>query len=336
MLLKHGWLVLAIAAFILLSGCALDRECSAPSDCNESATCLDGACVLKPGCEFDNPPCEQDYVCTNNTCVLKPGCDYNNPPCPSDFDCLNNTCVKKQGCLYGNPPCDQSHDCISNECVLKQGCDYNNPPCGSDYNCISNQCILKPGCQYNNPPCNTGYVCRSNQCLRFLTPTERSEILGFVSSFEASRNQQVQYSSGYGAEEACRRFTGIYYYKQSTGKDTLTLQDAAIACQMVNTNNPGACGYPALVGGTLQFGLDTFNIENNLTAFHLAFSDMTPENTVGKLAEARGYVLGARASASSAAASLLRYDLSCAECLGICPLVPYDIASLDAAAGRLH
>ncbi|MCX6778287.1 MAG: hypothetical protein NT157_05395 [Candidatus Micrarchaeota archaeon] len=105
---------------------------------------------------------------------------------------------------------------------------------------------------------------------------------------------------------------------------------------MVNTDSPGACGYPTRLEGTLQFGIDTFNIDNNLTAFFQAISVMTPENTVGKLAEAKEYVLGARASAASAAASLLRWDVSCTECIGICPVMPYDLNSLDAAAERLH
>ena len=86
----------------------------------------------------------------------------------------------------------------------------------------------------------------------------------------------------------------------------------------------------------MQFGIDTFNIGNNLTAFYRAVSGMTPENTVGRLAEAKVYVLGARASAASAAASLLRWDVSCAECIGICPVMPYDLGSLDAAAERLR
>ncbi|MFH1448543.1 MAG: hypothetical protein ABIG39_06800 [Candidatus Micrarchaeota archaeon] len=406
---KHEWFFLIIAAVILFSGCSgLKKECAITTDCNASATCVNGTCVLRPGCDYDNPPCDSDYECKNNSCVKKAGCLYNNPSCDYDFDCVNNECVKKHGCKYQNPPCGFGSDCINNTCIRKLGCDYDNPtcgstsdcinntcmrkagcfydnppcdsdsncknntcikklgcefnnpacasdfdcknntcvkktgcayqnpPCGSSFLCISNQCVLRPGCDYDNPPCSTGYVCKSNQCLRQLTLTEKEEILGLVSAFNASRNKIVQYSSGYGAEEACKRFTGIYYYKQTTGKNTLTLIDATIACQMVNTDMPGVCGYPTRVEGTLQFGIDTFNIDNNLTAFYQTISALTPENTVGKLAEAKGYVLGARASAASSAASLLRWDVSCTECIGTCPVMPYDLNSLDAAAERLH
>ena len=304
--------------------------------CGSGSDCINSTCIRKLGCAYDNPTCGSTSVCINNSCARKPGCSYSNPPCGSDSTCQNNTCIKKPGCEFNNPACASDFDCMNNTCVKKIGCAYQNPACGSSFLCISNQCIKKPGCDYDNPPCSMGHVCQSNQCLRQLTATEKEDILGFVSAFNASRNTLVPYSSGYGAEEACRRFTGIYYYKQTTGKDTLTLADAAIDCQMVNTDSPGACGDPARISDTLQFGIDTFNIDSNMTSFFQAISDITLENTAGKLAEAKGYILGARASAASAGASMLRYDLSCAECIGICPVVPYDLSSLDSAAERLQ
>ncbi len=304
--------------------------------CGPSSVCINNTCMRKAGCFYENPKCASHSDCINNTCIRKPGCEFDNPACASDSECLNNTCAKKTGCEFNNPPCALDSDCKNNTCIRKVGCTYDNPPCGPSFDCISNECVLKPGCDYNNPPCGTGYVCKNNQCFRQLSSAEKEEILGLVSAFNASRNKPVQYSSGYGAEEACKRFTGIYYYKETTGRDTLTLADAAIACQMVNTDTPGACGYPTRVEGTLQFGIDAFNIDNNLTAFFNAISVLTPENTAGKLAEAKGYVLGARAGAASAAASMLRWDASCTECIGICPAMPYDLGSLDAAAERLH
>jgi hypothetical protein len=406
---RHICIFLIIAAVILFPGCSgIKKECALTTDCNASAMCVNGTCLLRPGCTYNNPSCESDYNCENNTCVKKAGCLFDNPPCDDDYVCANNECVKKQGCKYQNPSCEFGSDCVNNMCVKKLGCAYSNPVCGSNstcvnntctrkagcyynnpscgldsdcknntcikklgcefnnpacasdfecqnntcikkigcayqnpscgssYNCISNQCVKKPGCDYDNPPCNTGYVCRSNQCLRQLSLTEKEEILGLVSVFSASRNIQVQYSSGYGAEEACERFTGIYYYREATGRETLTISDAQNACQMINTANPGACGYPVLIEGTLQFGIDTFNMDNNLTKFSQALSVLTPENTAGKLAEAKGYVLATKASATSSKGSLLRYDYSCGECLGICPIMPYNFSALDAAAERLQ
>ena len=318
-------------ACIKKHGCDYDNP-----PCGNSSDCINNTCVRKIGCAYNNPACGSTAECINNTCVKKAGCFYDNPPCGSDSNCQNNTCIKKPGCEFNNPPCASDFDCKNNTCVKKVGCAYQNPPCGPSFDCISNQCVKKPGCDYDNPPCNTGFVCKSNKCHRQLTPTEKDEILGLVSAFNASRNKPVQYSSGYGAEEACKRFTGIYYYKQMTGRDTLTLSDATTACQMVNTDNPGACGYPVRVEGTLQFGIDTFNIDNNLTAFYKAISALTLENAVSKLAEAKGYILQARTSAASALESPLRYDVSCKDCIGICPVMPYDLNSLDSAAERLH
>ncbi len=56
--------------------------------------------------------CGDDRECSNNVCVLKSGCQYNNPSCDSEFDCVSNNCVPKTTgdyCIGTEPP-----ECISN------------------------------------------------------------------------------------------------------------------------------------------------------------------------------------------------------------------------------
>jgi len=70
----------------------------------------EGQCINDSGCPANNS-------CTNNFCVLKQGCQYDNPKCGGGFACVNNGCVQNKGCAYNNPACDDGFKCIDNACV---------------------------------------------------------------------------------------------------------------------------------------------------------------------------------------------------------------------------
>jgi len=156
----------ASKSIIVESG--VEFNCNLPGDlCSSNQNCINGQCVLKSGCIYNNPACDDRHDCISNDCVLKKGCQYDNPSCDENHNCINNQCVLKPGCQYNNPPCGNRYDCISNSCVLKKGCDYENPSCDSNHICIKNACILKDGCKYHNPDCSgfmeTCYV-GENKC----------------------------------------------------------------------------------------------------------------------------------------------------------------------------
>lgn len=60
----------------------------------------------------DAVPCGNDYTCDIDKCVLKSGCQYNNPSCDSNYDCINNECIPKTTGEYCDPSTDDSY-CLS-------------------------------------------------------------------------------------------------------------------------------------------------------------------------------------------------------------------------------
>jgi hypothetical protein len=169
----------------------------------------------------------------------------------------------------------------------------------------------------------------------FPSASDLGQVNSFVKAFNDSRNVRVRYSGNFGAEDACKQLTGIGPLKQSMGRDVLTLESATLACQIVNAETLSACGDPTIVYGTLYFGTDVYNMDHNLSEYTHAMSNMTLENGLDNLLAAKGYIEKTKASASSAAASKLRWDSSCRDCVGACPVIPYNISALDSAISSL-
>jgi hypothetical protein len=165
----------------------------------------------------------------------------------------------------------------------------------------------------------------------FPSDSELAKLSSYVVEFNTSRNRLAQYSAGYGAEDACLRFTGIYHYELSTGENVLDLTSATLACQMAHVEMMEACGDATILQGTKNMGVDTFNMDNNLSAYTRAMGEMNLENAAEKFAEAKTYIEKTRASALSANSSKLRFEMSCRDCVGACPIIPYNITALDLA-----
>ncbi len=168
--------------------------------------------------------------------------------------------------------------------------------------------------------------------------SELSQLASYLKSFNESRNRPVQYSSGMGAEPACRQFLGITFLKQSTGQEVHDLTTATMACQIVHADDLAACGEPTIVYGTLEFGVNVYNLDKNLSEYEKAMSSLTVENAPDQLASSKVFLEKARLSAFEANNSKLRYDTSCRTCVGMCPMIPYNLTALDQAVsfiGRL-
>lgn len=166
--------------------------------------------------------------------------------------------------------------------------------------------------------------------------SELATLNGLVQEFNTSRNQKVRYSSNFGAEEACLLFTGISHMQRSTGHACLTITDATLSCQIVHSEDMAACGEPAIIYGTLDFGTNIFNLDNNLSAFSKQMAGLSLDNAASSLDAAKGYMEKVRTNAESAANSKLRWDSKCMDCIGACPVIPYNISALNQSISMLN
>lgn len=113
----------------------LNNQCSS----TKPKYCVDGSLVDKAstcGCP------SSDYDISGESCILKPGCQYNNPACGSDYECVNNQCVKRK-CADGTP----YGECASTKPEYCSGGNLvnNASACGclSNYNVVDDNCVLK-------------------------------------------------------------------------------------------------------------------------------------------------------------------------------------------------
>lgn len=116
--------------------------CTSPGVCTNNAPCIWNAAsyFAAPG-----TTCTTSQDCTNNVCVLKSGCQYNNPACPIGQTCTNNICavnLKPDG-----QSCAQNSECLNNYCfqgICRKDSDGDKNP---DYfdscpNSTANNCLI--------------------------------------------------------------------------------------------------------------------------------------------------------------------------------------------------
>ncbi|MFA5050134.1 MAG: hypothetical protein WC501_03945 [Candidatus Micrarchaeia archaeon] len=127
-------------------------------NCNEDEDCINNICVLKKGCNFNNPPCTENEKCTNNSCVLKEECNFN-ADCPANYICKDNSCIKY---------CTKDSNCLSDEICkngecLKVECKINSNCKSSTKYCVNYECKTTRKCLYDLN-CDYDQVCIDLQC----------------------------------------------------------------------------------------------------------------------------------------------------------------------------
>jgi hypothetical protein len=150
---------------VIGSYCQETQEVTSLETCDENSECDSGACVLKTGCDYDNPACSWFETCTENACELNENMCNSDLDCGDDYECLDNACTLKQGCDYSNPSCLGFEVCSENACSLGDNACYTDLDCGADHECLDNTCTLKQGCAYDNPICSWFETCTENACV---------------------------------------------------------------------------------------------------------------------------------------------------------------------------
>ncbi len=127
-------------------------------NCNLDQDCINGECVLKKGCNYNNPACGNEQKCMDNICKEKSECSFNSD-CPANYLCKNNSC---QVYCTKNSQCQEDEICKNEECI-KVECKLNSDCNSLTKQCVGYECIESNKCNFDLE-CGQSQVCLNQQC----------------------------------------------------------------------------------------------------------------------------------------------------------------------------
>ncbi len=161
----------------------------------------------------------------------------------------------------------------------------------------------------------------------YLSATELSELKTKVASFNASRNFMTNYGP---AESTCKQNIGLGLRPCNSLASCTQL--ASIVCSLFGTG--GGCDVSILASYTYDYSKNVKDLDDRINSATSALNTMTFETASEKLETIELSLNGAKDAASKIKTSKLRFPApgdTCMDCIGVCPTMKFDIASIDAA-----
>ncbi len=163
------------------------------------------------------------------------------------------------------------------------------------------------------------------------TDSELSSIHSMLLAFNESRNAKTKY--GY-AEDVCVRSTGLTI-RDCTDYFTC-LQLGSLVCALQGSTG---CDPELLATYTLEYNTNRKQLTSQYSEVEANFNAITQNNIDSKLAAIIARVPDLKNSSQKITKSKLMFPENfedCPECIGICPLPPFNYTALDSAKSRME
>ncbi|MCX6778590.1 MAG: hypothetical protein NT157_06980 [Candidatus Micrarchaeota archaeon] len=151
---------------------------------------------------------------------------------------------------------------------------------------------------------------------------ELARLSSLISIFNVSRNTIGQFGP---AEDMCKTFLGL---KVLPCYDLTTCK---LACRASHSEDIGICEDPTLISSVYDFSLGTKYMDGNLSNSVALIGNMTLQSAVNDMKTVKKDLENVRSTAQALLGSPLRYEQTCMTCYAMCPIMLYNMTSINEA-----